>query len=276
MQQQLWLNVLFPHELRINPHDPNCLFCKFIICSMYVCMYVCMSVCRKKPTLVRSSIMFCCSRTWSLRKAISWSSWAWSRSFRDFSFFSGGWELIFSFCRHTTDNSSSTCQSACPSCKKSTTCIMMLKWLCADHFKVLLGQALEFLLQLLDGLGQIIIPLTQQLVLVQQGLTLLLRLSYSLQLVGRKGTQEYIKLRQKLGNLKERQKDEDKWQKEERLGEPSFSTKSFGRTSSFLSSTSSELRSSNLRIVELSSAMRLWFLLRSWEKQTSKKDKLFD
>lgn len=42
-----------------------------------------------------------------------------------------------------------------------------------------------------------------------------------------------------------------------------FLTKSFGRTSSFLSSTSSELRSSNLRIVELSSAMRLWFLLRS-------------
>lgn len=56
----------------------------------------------KKHTLVSSSIMLCCSRTWSLRKAISWSSWAWSRSFRDFSFFSGGWELIFSFCRHKT------------------------------------------------------------------------------------------------------------------------------------------------------------------------------
>lgn len=40
--------------------------------------------------------------------------------------------------------------------------------------------------------------------------------------------------------------------------------KSLVGTSSFLSSTSSELRSSNLRMLELSSAMRLWFLLRSW------------
>lgn len=38
-------------------------------------------------------------------------------------------------------------------------------------------------------------------------------------------------------------------------------------TSSFRSSTSSVLRSSNLRIVELSSAMRLWFLRRSWNKE---------
>lgn len=51
-----------------------------------------------KRTLVSSSIILCCSRTWSFRKAISWSSWAWSRSFRDFSFFRGGWELILSFC----------------------------------------------------------------------------------------------------------------------------------------------------------------------------------
>lgn len=55
----------------------------------------------KKHTLVSSSIMLCCSKTWSLRKAISWSSWAWSRSLRDFSFFSGGWEFILSFCRST-------------------------------------------------------------------------------------------------------------------------------------------------------------------------------
>lgn len=51
----------------------------------------------KEPTLVSSSIMLCCSSTWSLRNAISWSSCAWSRSFKDLSFFSGGWELIFSF-----------------------------------------------------------------------------------------------------------------------------------------------------------------------------------
>lgn len=48
---------------------------------------------------------------------------------------------------------------------------------------VLLGQALELLLQLLDCLGQIVVPLIQQLVLIQQGLTLLLRLSNPLQLV---------------------------------------------------------------------------------------------
>lgn len=41
----------------------------------------------------------------------------------------------------------------------------------------------------------------------------------------------------------------------------------FARTSSFLSSTNSELRSSNLRMVEFSSATRLWFLLRSWNKK---------
>lgn len=64
---------------------------------------------------------------------------------------------------------------------------MMVMWLCADHLQVLLGQALQLLLQLLDGLGQIIIPLIHQLVLVQQGLALLFRLSNSLQLVGRQG-----------------------------------------------------------------------------------------
>lgn len=48
-------------------------------------------------TRVRSSIILCCSRTCSLRNSISWSSLAWSRSFRDLSFFSGGWDVIFSF-----------------------------------------------------------------------------------------------------------------------------------------------------------------------------------
>ncbi len=48
-------------------------------------------------TRVSSSIMLCCSRTCSLRNSISWSSVAWSRSFRDLSFFRGGWEVIFSF-----------------------------------------------------------------------------------------------------------------------------------------------------------------------------------
>ena len=47
-----------------------------------------------------------------------------------------------------------------------------------------------------------------------------------------------------------------------------YTVREESHTSSFLSSTSSEFRSSNLRIVELSSAMRLWFLLRSWNKQT--------
>lgn len=55
--------------------------------------------------------------------------------------------------------------------------------LCANHLKVLLCQALEFLLHLLDGLSQIIIPFIQQFVLVQQGFTLLLRLPNTLQLV---------------------------------------------------------------------------------------------
>lgn len=61
---------------------------------------------------------------------------------------------------------------------------VMPVWLCADHLEVLLDQALEFVLQLLDTLSQIIVPLTQKLVLVQQGFTLLLWLSNSLQLVG--------------------------------------------------------------------------------------------
>lgn len=61
----------------------------------------------------------------------------------------------------------------------------------ADHLKVLLGQALEFVLQFLDSLGQIVIPFTQQLVFVQQGLALLLRLSNSLQLVGERDTRMF-------------------------------------------------------------------------------------
>lgn len=57
----------------------------------------------KTLTLVRSSMMLCCSRTWSFRKATSCSSCAWSRSFKDFSFFNGGWELIFSLCSTPTE-----------------------------------------------------------------------------------------------------------------------------------------------------------------------------
>ena len=45
-----------------------------------------------------------------------------------------------------------------------------------------------------------------------------------------------------------------------------FYVNDFDHTCSFLSSTSSELRSSSLRIVELRSATRLWFLLMSWNK----------
>lgn len=49
-----------------------------------------------RPTLVSSSIMFCCSMTWSFKNSVSCSSLAWSRSFRDFNFFKGGWDVIFS------------------------------------------------------------------------------------------------------------------------------------------------------------------------------------
>lgn len=59
----------------------------------------------KAFTLASSSMMLCCSRTWSFRKATSCSSCAWSRSFKDFSFFSGGWELIFSFCNTPIEKS---------------------------------------------------------------------------------------------------------------------------------------------------------------------------
>lgn len=62
-----------------------------------------------------------------------------------------------------------------------------------NHLKVLLGQALEFLLQLLDSLGQIIVPLIQQLVFVQQGLALLFRLSNSLQLTRRELNKDTLK-----------------------------------------------------------------------------------
>lgn len=38
---------------------------------------------------------------------------------------------------------------------------VMQRWLCADHLKVLLGQALEFIFKLLDSLSQVIVPPTQ-------------------------------------------------------------------------------------------------------------------
>ena len=53
-----------------------------------------------------------------------------------------------------------------------------------NHLQVLPGQTLEFLLQPLQRLGQVVVPLTQQLVLVQHGLALLLRLTHTLQLGG--------------------------------------------------------------------------------------------
>lgn len=96
-----------------------------------------------------------------------------------------------------------------PICQASYKMYMMLMWLNADHLQVLLGQALEFLLQLLDSLGQIIIPLVQQLVLVQQGLTLLLCLSNSLQLVGRQGNKDMLKWGWHEGGEKQK-KDQEK------------------------------------------------------------------
>lgn len=61
----------------------------------------------------------------------------------------------------------------------------------ADHLKVLLCQAFEFLLHLLDSLSQLVIPFIQQFVLVQQGFTLLLWLSNALQLVRRRGDAQF-------------------------------------------------------------------------------------
>lgn len=61
----------------------------------------------------------------------------------------------------------------------------------ANHLKVLLRQAFEFLLHLLDSLSQLIIPFIQQFVLVQQGFTLLLWLSNTLQLLRRRGDAQF-------------------------------------------------------------------------------------
>lgn len=139
----------------------------------------------KTFTLVSSSMMLCCSRTWSFRKATSCSSCAWSRSFKDFSFFSGGWELIFSLCNTPIEKSDHNIGRW--SDKNKNTHVIQVQ-LCADHLKVLLCQALELFLHLLDSLSQIIIPFIQQFVLVQQGFTLLLWLSNTLQLVKRRDT----------------------------------------------------------------------------------------
>lgn len=117
----------------------------------------------------------------------------------------------------------------------------------ADHLEVLLHQALDFLLHLLYSLSQLIIPFIQQFVLVQQGFALLLWLSNTLQLVKRRHTLSLTS--------------------NQNIKTSTYRENSFFHTSSFLSSTSSELRSPNLRMVELSSAMRLWFLLRSWNTQ---------
>lgn len=136
-------------------------------------------------TLVSSSMMLCCSRTCSFRKATSCSSCAWSRSFKDFSFFSGGWELIFSLCNAPVEKSEHNISRWCDN-NKNTRVIQAR--LCAHHLKVLPRQALEFLLHLLDSLSQIIVPFIQQFVLVQQGFTLLLWLSNTLQLVKRRDT----------------------------------------------------------------------------------------
>lgn len=138
----------------------------------------------EKPfTLVSSSMMLCCSRTCSFRKATSCSSCAWSRSFKDLSFFSGGWELIFSLCNAPTEKRDRNV-SRWSDNNKNTQVIQAR--LSAHHLKVLLCQALELLLHLLNSLSQIIIPFIQQFVLVQQGFTLLLWLSNTLQLVKRR------------------------------------------------------------------------------------------
>lgn len=192
----------------------------------------------KTFTLASSSMMLCCSRTWSFRKATSCSSCAWSRSFKDFSFFSGGWELIFSLCNTPTEKSDHNISRWSKRRKHMRH---------ADHLEVLLHQALDFLLHLLYSLSQLIIPFIQQFVLVQQGFALLLWLSNALQLVKRRHTLSLTS--------------------NQSIKTSTYRENSFFHTSSFLSSTSSELRSSNLRMVELSSAMRLWFLLMSWNIQ---------
>lgn len=234
---------------RINPHDPRCLLCKLLRKADQRTRgtngHFEHPVRWKKHTLVSSSIMLCCSRTWSLRKAISWSSWAWSRSFRDFSFFSGGWELIFSFWGHTRLQHPPVHQTVQKSTKLICDASMTLcwpsrgspwpgSWVCPPASGYSESNHHSSYSEACSCPAEVYTA-SPTLELASAG--------------GDKETHGCLIL----------QRTQDK-----------YTARDESHTNSFLSSTSSEFRSSNLRIVELSSAMRLWFLLRSWKKQKQK------